>query len=578
MPSWSISSGSTVAGRRRALLLAAAATLAAAPAVRAQDDPYIRGMDLEYAGKYREAAAAFRAALLGPNLVGAMLGLERSFAAVGWTDSIAPVIDSVVRARPREATFRSIQLRTLHSLGRTVAAREAFEQWARDFPREATPYREYSRMLIDAGRAQSADSVLGRAQRALGGARDIQMEIAQTRAALGLWEGSAISWREALRAAPYLERAAVFALAPTPEPSRAAVRTALLTPPAEPMPRQVLASLELGWGHPREAWTALRDLTPGDSVAAAWLEFAERAEAIDAWLIARDALVAVIGWRMKPDLAVRAAEAAQRGGDPASALAIVDRVAAVLEDSARIAGPLTLVQVRALAALGRSEDAARVGSAFGPWLTPAQRDAVRREVAWAWVRSGNVARARESLGVAGSQEEAEEVTGWLALYEGDLRTARRMLRAGASSADAVIAMALLSRTRVEQAPLVGRAFLDLARADTAAAATAFEAASASVPDAASLMLSLAARLRSARGEGGTAVALWQRIAERYPDSPEAAEAYLDWARALRVAGDMPGAVQRLEHLIITYPQSALIPQARRELDLARRTIPPTTVR
>jgi hypothetical protein len=32
-------------------------------------------------------------------------------------------------------------------------------------------------------------------------------------------------------------------------------------------------------------------------------------------------------------------------------------------------------------------------------------------------------------------------------------------------------------------------------------------------------------------------------------------------------------VARLEHLILTYPQSALIPQARRELELARNGIP-----
>jgi hypothetical protein len=34
-----------------------------------------------------------------------------------------------------------------------------------------------------------------------------------------------------------------------------------------------------------------------------------------------------------------------------------------------------------------------------------------------------------------------------------------------------------------------------------------------------------------------------------------------------------GAIERLEHLILTYPTSALVPQARRELDLAKRIIP-----
>ena len=39
--------------------------------------------------------------------------------------------------------------------------------------------------------------------------------------------------------------------------------------------------------------------------------------------------------------------------------------------------------------------------------------------------------------------------------------------------------------------------------------------------------------------------------------------------------DVPAAIARLEHLILTYSQSALLPQARRELDLAKKMIPPS---
>jgi tetratricopeptide (TPR) repeat protein len=431
-------------------------------------------------------------------------------------------------------------------------------------------------MLIDAGQPHAADTLLLRAQRILGGSRDLQMEIAQTRAALGMWELSARAWREAVRHASYLERAAMFALVPTPEAERGGVRAAFLAPPVEPVGRQVLASLEIAWGAPREAWAALRDLPPGDSVAATWRTFAERAEDAEAWLVARDALVAVIDWQMSSDIAIRAAEAALRGADATSALAIARRAASALRDSTSGASGIALIEVRALAALGRAAEAARVGDAYAQWLTPAQRDLLRREIAWAWVRAGDVNRAREALAVSGTEEEAAEVNGWLALYDGDLEGARASLRGGGSGADAVMAMALLSRTRVGKAPLVGRGFLALARGDSAAAATAFEGATASVPDAASLLLSLAARIRAAQGDKGAAVALWRQIGDRYPESAEAAEAYLDWARALRAAGDDAGAIQKLEHLIITYPQSALVPQARRELDVARRTIPPHT--
>src|SRR5690606_3387056 len=113
------------------------------------------------------------------------------------------------------------------------------------------------------------------------------------------------------------------------------------------------------------------------------------------------------------------------------------------------------------------------------------------------------------------------------------------------------------------------------RADTAAAAAAFEAASRSVPDAASLLIASAARLHGAHGDLARSVALWQDVAGRYPASAEAPEAELEWARALRKGGDAAAAIARLEHLILTYPNSALVPQARRELELARANIPPT---
>ena len=562
-----------MAARRRRFASITAALAVALPGVLGAQDAYIRGMDLEQAGKYRDAASAFRAALPGVNGVAAMLGLERAYAALGWTDSMVAVIDSAIRVRPAEVAFRGIQMRTLQTLGRSDSMRDAFERWAGEFPREAAPYREYARMLIAAGRAQSADTILQRAQRALGGTRDLQMELAQTRAALGLWVGSAEAWRAAVREAAYLDRAAVFALTPTPFPVRDSIRMVLTAVPVERGARQILASLELGWGAPRAAWIALRDLPAGDSVAVAWTAFADHAEAVEAWLPARDALSAVIDWKMSPELAVRAAEAALRGGEPRSALSLAERASAG-RDSASVAKTLALVLVRSLGALGRPDEAVRVADGYARWLSPEELEALRRELAWAWVRTGDVARARQSLTVAGTEEEAAEVTGWLALYEGNLQEARSSLRGGVSTPDAVLAMSLLARTRVNSSPDVGRAFLELARRDTVAAAAAFERAGPGIPDATSLLLAIAARLRASRGETAAAIALWQQIAERHLDTPEAAEANLDWARSLRRAGDNPGAIRRLEHLIITYPQSALVPQARRELDLARRIVPP----
>ena len=72
-----------------------------------------------------------------------------------------------------------------------------------------------------------------------------------------------------------------------------------------------------------------------------------------------------------------------------------------------------------------------------------------------------------------------------------------------------------------------------------------------------------------------AIALWSRIIDKDKDTPEAPQAELEWARHLRAKGDAVGATAHLEHMILTYPSSALVPQARRELELTKSAIPPT---
>jgi len=110
--------------------------------------------------------------------------------------------------------------------------------------------------------------------------------------------------------------------------------------------------------------------------------------------------------------------------------------------------------------------------------------------------------------------------------------------------------------------------------DSAAAAQRFVEAAERHPEAASAILLAAARVHAARNDAKRAIPVWQRIVERYASAPEAAEAELEWARALRRGGDTAGAISHLEHLILNAPESALLPQARRELDLVRGSVPP----
>lgn len=534
---------------------------------------FFRALDLEGAGKYREAAVLFRQALHSSTGVSALLGLERVYVELHWTDSLLAPLDTLIRRSPRESIFRAAQLRSLQTLGRDPQMRDAFEQWVRDVPRDPAPYREYARLLLQRGQAQRADSVLLRARSQLGATGDLQLETAQTRAAMGQWEESARAWRAALATSPYLEQAAAYALAPAPNEIREAIRAQFFAPPLLVSARRALATLEAAWGAPANGWLALRDLPVDSTSAAAWLDFAQRAEAEERWTHAREALASVLRWRQAPDIALRAAVAALNSGDPGGAIALAPLTSGGV-DSARVARLLLPVHVRALAALGRPASAERLVASYDRWLTPTNRAALARSIAFGWVRIGDMTRARGALTVAGPDADSSDAAGWLSLYAGDIRTARRLLRTGGdASPELALALSLISRTSVDSALHLGQAFLLLARGDTGRAATAMMESAEQLPEVASLLLYTAGQLRASQRDDAQATALWKRVVEQYASSAEAPAAELEWARALRRGGDGASAARRLEHLILSYPQSALVPQARRDLELVRNSIP-----
>lgn len=550
--------------RRSARLFAAFLLIACAGSARggAQNVALSRGLDHEQAGRMADAAAAYREAMHTGALTPAVLGLERTYAELGWTDSLLPILDSLIVTRPDQEYLRTVQLRSLQRAGRDAEMRQAWERWVARVPRDPRPYQEFSRLLLDLGQTAAADSVLRRADAALGSGRALALQQAQLYAATGQWTRSATSWRHALADAPYLDQAASFALYPAPAETRDSLRAILLAPVATRGARNAVAGLALAWGDAGTAWIALEGLPPDDSSAAAWLRFAERAEQMQAWPAAHDAYAAALVHSFTVELAARAMNAALEAGDPRSALSLAER--------ARSSGDSRLValRVRALTTLGRMREAQQVATR----RTAMEGDSrpIYRELAWGWARAGQPQRAREALASSGAAAD-DEIYGWLALYSGDLATARRLLRhASERSTESLTARALLVRTRADSAPIVGEAFLALARGDSAVAAERMIAAAArGVPDAAPLLLGSAARLRVAAGDTDGAIALWQAIMERHELSPEAPEAALAWARHVRDTGDSAAAASRLEELILNYPRSALVPQARRELDIVR---------
>lgn len=564
------------------MALAALAALAAAAPAWAQSagGAYERAQDLETKEQYAAAAAAYREALQqSANRVPAILGLERVYAQLGQSDSLLPILDSALARSPSDGTLHAAQLRTLRALGDGPGIRTAFDRWRRAAPHDPAPYREFVRMLLDDGLTATADTILREGQADVGSVRPLEYETAQLAAATGQWERSAQAWRTVVSTDAFLSDAAIYALGPTPAATRDAVMRALGQPPLVPAALRIVGALQVAWGAPRAGWDQLRRLPSDSTTRVVWLDFARRAEDADAWLVARDAVVAASGAQPSLALLTRAATDALNGGDATGASALAAKAeagAGAGGDSSTVAYGVLAVHLRALATLGKPDEANRLLAAYDGFLVPEQRARYARLVAWGWVRTGDLARAKQALS-SSPGEAGDAATGWIALYEGDLATARSDLKPGPdATTETLEALALLSRTQASRSAPLGRAFLTLARGDTLEAADAFASAADSLTDARSALLATAARLYDARNAEPRAIAMWSVIVDSLGDSPEAPEAELDWARALLRAKQTAAGIARLEHLILTHPESALVPQARRELEVARRAVPSTS--
>ena len=82
---------------------------------------------------------------------------------------------------------------------------------------------------------------------------------------------------------------------------------------------------------------------------------------------------------------------------------------------------------------------------------------------------------------------------------------------------------------------------------------------------------VAARLDTA--QQGIALALFDEIVRSAGLGAAAPAAELEWARLLERRAQTTEAIRHLEHLILTYPGSAVVPEARRELERAKGAIP-----
>src|SRR2546421_417180 len=554
-----------------------------------------QGFDLERAGQYQRAAIVYFTTLRAePTNLAALLGLERVLPSLSRLPELLPAAQRAVAASPRNAALRALLLRTYVGLNEPDSARALAQRWTAEQPRDEAPYREWAIALEDAHRFEEARQVFLFGRRALGRPGVFGIELGELLERVGEWEAAAREWAAALSETPAQLPSAASSLAEAPAEQRERIVRAVLAADPKGLERRLAAELLLGWGQPERAWSVFAPTVgePSADAATALRRFADLANAgntPDARRVRALALARYADMVPEP-LAVRAwAEAARAflgAGDRVAARRMLAQVAA---DSTAPPDAQALAQsalVEALIDDGQLRQAAtRLGA--DSRISGDDRAALRLKLARARIQRGELDLA-DSVLLGDSSVDALALRGWVALYSGDMQGAEQLFRAAGPYAgdrrDATersIVLALLQQLPGDRFPELGSALLLVARGDSARAVQSLRLAAGRLATGGgggggrAYILRLAGRI-AVRGDSvqqGAALTLFAEVAGTPGKSAAAPAAELEWARLLLRQLKTAGAIAHLEHLILAYPESAVVPEARRELERAKGAIP-----
>lgn len=579
---------------RRPML--AVALIAAVPSwVAAQDSTMSRAFELERRGNYAAAAAAYRSLLQrDPAAVAPLLGLERALMPLGRSSEILPEVQAALRAPPGlkasgAGPVYGVALRAYAGAGLPDSLEAVAERWAGASPGDETPYREWGAAALGAHDRPGARTAYQRGRERLHRPDALAAEMAQLAIADGDYRTALGEWLPAVRRLPGYRATATTTLVGAPDSIRPDLLDQLGREHDFPA-RRLDADLRARWGDPLGAVERLADALPdsrplaidalrglNDQLRLLTGRDAREAQGRTLELLA-DRTTASERARLRLD-AARAYSAAGRRDD-------ARRMLAGIANDHEAPGPVaagastTLVQV--LIGDGKLDEAATRLAQHRTDLSGDEYAALRRKLVVGFVQAGNLDRA-DSLLAGDSTVDGLALQGRLRLYRGQVAGAiERFRAAGPFAGDRTDAtertalLAMLQPIEADTLPRLGAAFLALARGDTGRAVAGLTGVGRDLAPAkggAEIQL-FAGRLAAASGQAAEAERLYRAAAApAAPGTAPAAELALAelWLEQRRPAD----AVAQLEHLILTYPSSALVPQARRRLDEARGAVPQT---
>jgi hypothetical protein len=502
---------------------------------------------------------------------------------------ILPQAQAALAVSPTNGPAYGILLRAWSARGESDSVRSVAERWASVAPLDETPYREWGLAALSRRDAAEARRAFLTGRERLGQPDVLAAELAQAAVQQQNWPGALREWLAAIGRVPGYRSSAVATLGQAPETSRPELLR-LLRDERAPAARRVEAELRARWGDPAGGFEALSAALPQGRAAAievlvGFLEQIRNQPGQAARRTQALTLVALAERSAGPQetrFRLEAAQAFADAGDQAAARRLLEGLASDSLSSGSVAAGVAGTVIGVLLADGKPEEAERKLNGIRRSLPPPERSALARQIAWGYARAGRLGRA-DTLLINDSTVDGLAVRGRVALLRGDLATASALLteagpfagtREEATARTAMLA--LLQAIEADSLPALGTALLQLEQGDTVAAVGAIERVADKLPNgggAAELRL-LAGTIARSAGRDAEAERLFRAALDPIRGAVAPA-AGLALGRLLLETERAAEAVQVLEQLILAYPGSALLPQARRTLDQARGAVPRT---
>jgi hypothetical protein len=545
--------------------------------------------EYESAGNLQAAAEIIEGVLRdNPASLTALLAYERLLNVQGRIAEVLPAVDRLLAAHPASVLGHQVRLRVVDRLNDVAGIDATAAAWIRATPTVETPYREAALVWRQRGESARAIAVLEQGRKRIDSADALALELGDAFAAAGDMRRAAAEWARAVGADGRGFLLVQRRLQAQPDAGANAIPLLveqLGDEPATPGRQRAAALFAIDAGLEPRAHRLASEITARSSAQEReqlLIELARRADGAGLYRLAAWSYGELLRG-MRQDgaaLAVRTrlAELALLAGDTALAHSVyrqLESAAATGSPQRREALALRLhITIRdgELTAAAEQLDTFRVEFPRAPEL-----DETAARLATRYMDAGDVAGAQRVLsGVAGPH--ASRVRGRLYIRSGDLARAREELMAaapllqGREATETIALVALLTRVSPAGGELVARAVAaDIDdRYEILGDALAHTAGFSAMERAA--VLDFLAGIADASGLPDDADRLRSEIVASLPRSHEAPAAMLALARRSlershrRERDNTDEARVLLEKLILEHPRSALAPQARRELE------------